>query len=221
MRKYLSLAMAAASVVAIVSAMTPAEAATTHVLTIGKAGGTAVKTKAVLKAGLPSGKSAVFTIGSAKLTCTSASESAKVTSNPVKPGTAKESLTAQSFSKCKISVSGVTLKSLKAGNLPYNVSVSDAKGDPVTVSGTSKSKPLSVTATVAVGTSTLSCTYTAAKITGHASNKGNVVTFSKQKFTFASGGSLCTALGSSAAFSATIGPVTDSSVKGDPKVFVN
>ncbi len=57
-----------------------------------------------------------------------------------------------------------------------------------------------------------------ASVKGKASNTGNTITFSKQKFTKSAGGTLCPA---SANFSATFGPVTDSSVKGSPKVFVN
>ena len=54
-------------------------------------------------------------------------------------------------------------------------------------------------------------------VSGHASNSGNKITFSKQKFTLSTG-ALCP---TSANFSATFGPVTDSSVTGSPKVFVN
>ena len=75
-------------------------------LTINKTGGTAVKTGAVLKAGLAKGKTAVFALGTEKLTCKSASFSAKVTANPPKPGTATESLTSQKFSNCTVNVSG-------------------------------------------------------------------------------------------------------------------
>jgi len=225
MRTYLKLAAAAGSAAALAAAMAPAFAATgavpVHVLTINKVGGPAVKARAVLKAGIASGKKAVFTIGTAKVTCTAGHVSATVNANPVKPGTARASLTKESLSKCTISVSGVTVKSLKANNLPYMVSVSDATGFPVTVAGTSKVMPISFTATVAVGTTTVSCTYTAASVTGHASNTGNVVRFSKQKLTFATGPDVCKALGTTAVFSATFGPVKDSSVTGSPAVFVN
>jgi len=111
------------------------------------------------------------------------------------------------------------VKSVKVSNLPYNVTVSDAKGDPVKVSGRSKSKPVLATVTVALGALTVTCSYQAASITGSASNKGNVITFVKQKLTKAPGSSgLCVA---AANFSGSFGPVADSSVKGSPKVFVN
>jgi len=47
---------------------------------------------------------------------------------------------------------------------------------------------------------------------------GDTITFSEQKFTKSAGGSSCLA---SANFSATFGPVKDTSVTGSPKVFVN
>ena len=217
MRKYLYLAAAVTASAAVVALPATSAFAAGHVLTISKTGGTAVKTGAVLKAGLAKGKTAVFSLGTETLTCKSASFGAKVTGNPGKPGKATESLTSQKFSKCTINVSGITFKSIKVSNLPYKVTVSDAKGDPVTISGSSTSKPIAVTVTVALGKSNIVCSYKAASIKGSASNTGNTITFSKQKFSRKSG-SLCPA---TANFSATFGPVTDSSVKGSPKVFVN
>ena len=222
MRKYLYLAAAAASAAIVALPAISADAAVARVLTTGKVGGPAVRSGAVLKASLVSGSSAVFSLGTGtvKLTCKSASFSATVRSNPAKPGTATESLTAVSVAKCTFSgVMGVTLKSLKFKNLPYKVKVSDAKGFPVTVSELSKTMPLKFTARVAVSsTSTISCSYKAASIAGHASNTGNTVAFSKQKFTKAGGSSLCIG---PAHLSAKFGPVRDTSVKNSPKVFVN
>ena len=86
----------------------------------------------------------------------------------------------------------------------------------MTISGTSKTKPIKVTVTVAFQGSPITCSYKATSVKGSASNTGNTITFSKQKFTKTSG--ICPA---SANFSATFGPVTDSSVTGSPKVFVN
>jgi len=222
-RKYLYLAMAAASVAALAApvAAGAADTASPHVLTISKAGGTAVKPGAILKSSLAKGTSAVFSLMGQTLTCKSASESAKVAKNPAKHGTATESLTAMTIGKCTIKVkgiSGITVKSVKANNLPYAVSVSDAKGDPVTVSGTSKTKPVKTTVTVTFLGSAIPCSYKATALKGAAANKANSIAFSKQKFTKVSGSSSCPP---SAAFTATFAPVTDSSVKGNPKVFVN
>jgi hypothetical protein len=219
--KYVYMVAAAASALLIAAPMIPAEAATAHVLTIGKTGGTAVATNAVLSSGLAKKTTATFSIGSTTVKCTSATFTGKVTNNPAvsSKAVATESVTASKLSKC--SVTGVKSITVVANNLPYNASVSAAKGNPVKVSGSKKSKPISLTATVNLGTSTIKCTYTAASISGKASNKGNTISFSKQKFSFSTGAALCTQVGKTASFSATYGPVTDTSAKGSPKVFVN
>ncbi len=218
MPKYLYVVAAAASALLVAAPMVSAEAATAHVLTIGKAGGTAVSKGDVLFASLAPKTVVVVTEKGQKLTCKSATVTSKVVSNPTAPGKATESVTKQTLSKCTISVKGVTVESAAALNLPYVSTVSDSKGNPVTVSGRSKSKPLGFIATVKVGKTTITCSSSAASITGHASNKGNTVSFSNQTFKKLKGGSLCPKSG---AFSATYGPLTDISVKGHPKVFVN
>jgi len=175
----------------------------------------------VLKANLVKGSSAVFSLGTGtiKLTCTSASFSATVRSNPAKPGTATESLTALNVAKCTVSgFQGLTFKSLKFKNLPYKVTVSDATGFPVKVSEQSTTMPLKFTATVKLNGNAFSCSYKAASAAGQASNTGNMVAFSKQKFTKAGGNAAC--LGP-AHLSAKFGPVRDTSVTNSPKVFVN
>ena len=92
-----------------------------------------------------------------------------------------------------------------------------ASGHPVTIKGTSKTKPIKTTVTVTFAGSTIACSYKATTVKGTSSNTGNTITFSKQKFT-AITGPPCPA---SASFSATFGPVKDTSVSGSPKVFVN
>jgi hypothetical protein len=87
----------------------------------------------------------------------------------------------------------------------------------VKITGQSKTKPIAVTVTVTVSGNDVVCSYKAGTVSGHASNKGNKITFTKQKFTKTSG-ALCPA---SANFTAAFGPVVDSSVTGSPKVFVN
>lgn len=180
-----------------------------------------MRSSAVLKVGLVKGSSAVFSLGTGtvKLTCTSASFSATVRSNLAKLGTATESLAALNVAKCTVSgVQNITFKSLKFKNLPYKVTVSDAKGFPVKVSEQSKTMPLKFTATVSLNGSTFSCSYKAASVAGHASNTGNKIAFFKQTFTKAGGSAA--RLGP-AHFSAKFGPVRDTSVKNSPKVFVN
>jgi len=222
MRKYLILAVAAGTSLLTALSAVPASAATVDVLTTGKTGGSNVSVGAVLKANLAAGVSADFYQSASSTTgvkCGKSSFSAKVTANPAKPGTAKESLTGQSFSSCTANVAGVTsVKSVTLANLPNNVTVSDSKGTPVKVSGTSSSKPLKTTVVLNTVLGTVTCVYTAASISGSASNTGNTISFSKQKFTKSSGPSTCF---SSGYFTAKYGPVTDSSVSGSPKVFVN
>ncbi len=220
MRKYPFMIIPAVAASLVALSAVPASAATHDVLTISKVGGTNVKVGAILKANLASGTKVTFVTSSGTLTCTKSSFSSKVTANPPKPGTAKESLTAQSFSSCTSSASGVTVKSVTVGNLPYNVTVSDASGFPVKVSQTSSTKPLKTTAVLVVsGVGTITCIFVAASISGHASNTGNTVSFSKQTFKKGSGSNgFCPASGT---FTAKYGPVLDTSVTGSPKVFVN
>jgi hypothetical protein len=221
-RKYFYIGVLVATALVAALPAAAAAAAPVHVLTTGKVGGKAVAPKAVLKASLKPRTSVVFSTNLGKLTCTKSTFTAKVISNPAKgarPATATESITAETFSGCRISVKGVTIKSSSVGNLPYNAAISDAKGNPVKISGRSKAKPLLLTVVVQIGTGKpFSCGVKAASIVGAASNKGNVIAFVKQKFTKASGGAFCPASGT---FSATYGPVKDTSVKGSPAVFVN
>ncbi len=224
MRKYLYLAMTAASVAALAApaAAAAATSASGHVLTIGRAGGKAVAAKAVLKAGLAKGTTAVFSLGKGKsaetLTCKSAGFSATVVSNPAKPGKATESQTAQTVGNCTVNKKGIVIKGVKALNLPYKVTVSDSKGDPVTVTGSKKGKPIELAATAAAGSFKVTCTYKIGTLKASASNKGNTITITNQEFFYVSGGIFCPA---KANFSAKFGPVTDSSVKKGPAVFVN
>jgi hypothetical protein len=219
-RTLMAGAAAAAALVTAVSMATTASAATavTHdVLTITKAKGTNVKVGAVLKASLKPKTSAKFVSGGITVTCTKSSFTAKVTSNPRSPGTARESLTAQTATSCKLSgLPGVSVKSVVVKKLPYKTTVSSAKNHPVTVANAS------TTLNLKAGTSTISCTFGAKKLSGKASNTGQVISFTKQGFKLTGGNALCGTPGkTTGSFTATYGPVRDTSVKGSPKVFVN
>ncbi len=223
MRRYLYLAGTATIALASAMSATAASAAVTpHVLTINKVGGPAVKVGAILKASLvPLTKATFYSTTTSKvgIKCSKSSFSSKVTVNPLKPGTAKESLMAQSFSSCTVSgIPGITVKSVKLANLPYVVTVSDAAGFPVTVKGSSSTKPLKTTINLLFGTSTITCVYTAASIKGHASNTGSTNKFTNQKFKLSSGPAACLPTGF---FTAKYGPIRDTSVTGSPKIFVN
>jgi hypothetical protein len=213
--KRIFLTMATATAMLAVLPLAAASAATPHVLTTGKVGGPAVAVGAIVKAPLKIGTKATFfspgtTTGVA---CTKASVTDKVTKNPLKPGTAVESLTAQTFSSCTTNIPGASsVKSVTVLNLPYSTTISDATGFPITVS--KASTKLSLNTILGVVT----CTYSLAVVHGKASNLGSVNIFKNQVFALTSGPSACPAKGS---FSATFGPLKDTSVTGSPNVFVN
>jgi hypothetical protein len=219
MRKFLVLAVAAtAGLLVSAPAMVPAAAAVTathDVLTISKVGGTNVKKNAILKANLKSGTKATFlTSKNAGVTCKSVTFTDKVLSNPKAKGTVKEELTNQTFSKC--SVHGIQdatgVKSVKLEGTPYKSTLSDSKGDPVVVNGTLAK----ITLKSILGT--IDCEYHATKTKGSASNTSQTISFSNQPFKKKSGPAVCPKSGH---FTATFGPVKDTSVHGSPHVFVN
>jgi hypothetical protein len=215
MRRLILGAIGAAAAIVVMAPMA-ASAATTDVLTITKVGGTNVAVKAKLSASLKSGTKAVFSDGSAgSVSCAKSTVAESVTANPAKPGTAALSITGLSLSSCTASISGitVTVKSVTDYKPPFKATVSDAKGFPVTVT-----KPGFVVVASADGI-TVTCTYQAAKITGAASNTGSSVAFKDQAFKVVTGSnSLCPSGGD---LTVTYSPVEDTSVKGDPHVFVN
>ena len=206
-------AVAALTALATATAAVAAPAVTHHVLTINRVGGANVRVGAILKANLHSGSTVVFASSSGKVVCKASLFAVKVTKNPAKPGTAVASLTAQTFSKCTTTFSGARgVKSVKLNHLPYKTTISDSTGFPVTVTGPSTTITLNTT----VGT--LRCTYKAKAAKGAASNTAQTITFTKQPFSLSSGPSACPRKGS---FSASYGPVRDTSVMTSPHVFVN
>jgi hypothetical protein len=235
MPRYRPVVLAAVCALALAAPASAAYAATAHhaakpVLTISKKGGPAVRKRAVLKASLPKGKSATFALntssGSFNATCTSSALKAKVTGNPARSGKATLSLTAETFGGCALtgaSGTGITLTGIKALNLPYGVTISSAKGFPVAIVGRSRTKPLSLEASITVSSTTYTCVVTARRATAHASNSGNKVTVKEKLSLDATDSSgVCSEVGvSSATFSATYGPLRDTSVKHSPKVFFN
>jgi hypothetical protein len=213
--KRLFLTMATATAMLAVLPMAAASAATPHVLTTGKTGGPAVAVGAILKAPLKTGtKASFFSPGTTTgVTCAKASVTDKVTKNPLKPGTATESLTAQTFGSCTTNIPGATsVQSVKVLNLPYATTISDATGFPIAVSKASTKLALNTVLGL------VTCTYSLATVKGNASNTGSVNAFKNQVFKLSSGPAACPAQGS---FSATFGPLKDTSVTGSPSVFVN
>jgi hypothetical protein len=224
MRRGVLVVAAVATAVLPLSLAAAAQAAPTtakvDVLTIGKAGGHNVAAKAVLSAGLAPKTTLTFGNANLGLRCKESTITVKVVSNPAKGHSASLSLTKQTLAKCTITgnlAADVTKFSASITKLPYKVSISDKKGDPVTASGAT----FSVKAT-ALGMN-VTCVFTAKTIKGSASNKNQSVSFSKQKFLLdqSVSTSLCTDAGLSGVLSASFGPVKDTSVKGKPHVYVN
>jgi hypothetical protein len=212
-----AVAMALLLPVSISTMALAAPAATHDVLTWGKAGGANVGKNQVLKASLAAKTKAVFVSSGGTITCTKSTFTAIVTKNPSKPGTADESLKTQTFSGCTVTgnpdVTGV--KNVVVDHTPYTSTISDKKGDPVTVS-----KPETTLNLISVLNPKvpITCVYKATKTNGAASNKTQTISFKNQTFTKSSGPLVCSHSGK---FSATYGPVIDTSVKHDPHVFVN
>ncbi|SCL71681.1 Tat pathway signal sequence domain protein [Micromonospora chersina] len=197
------------------AAAAPSTSLASSVLTYGSVGGSAVTAGDVVKASLASGTSATFyssTTGTTGVRCAASTFSATVLTNPAAPGTATESLTAQSFTSCTSNVFGTTgVQSVTVNNLPYATSVTSA--GVVTISGSIQS---TVVLNTLLGPTT--CVYRTASLTGSAVNSTNSITFTNQVLTKSSGPSTCF---TTAYFSARYSPVLDTSKTGSPAVYVN
>jgi hypothetical protein len=217
MRKQLfAVAIAAAGALLAVAPSLPASAASPSVLTVGSAGGTAANAKDTVTAGLLSGTDAVLSTSSGNITCTQSTFTASVTSNPTAPGTADESLTAQTFAGCTAKITGVeSVKSISVLNLPYVAAVSDSSDTLTLTAGSSGALEVSAALNTLIGTVT--CDFTASSLTGTTSNSNNSITFSSQSTTLLSGPGVCPKSGT---FSAAYGPVEDTT-QGNGLVFVN
>lgn len=226
MRTRTSLTLAAAlSALALAAAVVPASAAVhpdagTPVLTVGSLGGPAAAVGDILAAPLASGTSATFfssATGTTGVSCTSSQFGATVTANPSTAGTATESLTSQTFTNCSSNVTGVTgVQSITVNNLPFNTTVMDSAGFPVTVSAGSAG-PIQTTVVLKTLLGNATCVYTGGPLNGNASNSDNSISFTGQHFTKTSGSSLCF---SDAYWTAKYAPVTDTT-QGGGKIFVN
>lgn len=216
MRKYTGLAIAAA-VGLTAFAAAPASAAGVDVLTTGSVGGANVAVGDTVQATLSGAGAATFLNSSGKgVACTSATFAASVAANPAAPGVASESITALAFSGCTSNISGVTkVKSITIDNLPYSGAVDDSAGS-ITITG-------SVHATISLGLviGSATCKYTgpAGGVAGTVSNANNSLAFANQAFTRDTGS--WAGCPSPENFSATFGPVRDTSVTGSPEVYVN
>ncbi|MBF5033483.1 MULTISPECIES: Tat pathway signal sequence domain protein [unclassified Micromonospora] len=199
----------------------PTTSLASAVLTYPTVAGTAVSVGDVIQASLRSGTNATFyssTSGTTGIKCAASSFSAKVLTNPTAPGTATESLTAQSFSSCTTNVFGTTgVQSVTVNNLPYTTSVTSA--GVVKISGTTAA-PIQSTVVLNSLLGAITCVYRTSTntLTGTASNGTNSISFTNQVLTKFSGPSLCFG---TAYFTASYSPVKDTSKTGSPAVYVN
>ncbi|MEU3499004.1 Tat pathway signal sequence domain protein [Kitasatospora cineracea] len=195
----------------------PASAAGTPVLTIAGTG-TAVGVGDTLAANLVSGTYAtMYNPGTTTgVKCSGSTIGGSVAANPLATGSATASgpVGTLTFSGCTSNVVGVTgVNSLTMNNLPYTLSISDSAGFPVSLSG-------SIQAAVSLKTlaGNALCTYssTGGALNGNATNTPPQINMANQAFTKLTGPSICFA---SISFSASYGPVTDTTLGGT--VFVN
>ncbi|WP_433386375.1 Tat pathway signal sequence domain protein [Micromonospora sp. KLBMP9576] len=191
-----------------------------NVLTYSAPAGSAVAVNDVIQASLRSGTNATFyssATGSTGIRCAASTFSAKVLTNPAAPGTATESLTAQSFTSCTSNIFGTTgVQSVTVQNLPYATSVTSA--GVVRISGTTAA-PIQSTVVLNSLLGQITCVYRTGtnSLTGTATNANNSITFTNQTLTKFSGPSLCFG---TAYFSAAYSPVRDVT-KGNSPVYVN
>jgi hypothetical protein len=209
------LLIAAVTALATIAPVSSAMAVTAHdVLTRSHVGGPNVAAGDTIKASLQAGTQATFFApgSSDGVTCDKVRTISTVSANPLAPGTADESLTAQYLNDCTSNIPEVSLVSIKVLGLPYAVTVSDAAGDPVTIANASTKSVFETP----IGRVT--CTYADPEVDGTASNSGQTITFSNQEFTLSSGPAACPPAGD---FSATLGPNRDTSIANNPRIYVN
>ncbi|MFD5085287.1 Tat pathway signal sequence domain protein [Kitasatospora sp. NPDC058201] len=197
-------------------------AAEVSVLTTGGAGGPAVAVGDVLVAPLAAGSRATFSStadGSTGVSCGVSPFTARVLGNPAAPGTATESLTGLTFGSCTANVTGVTsVRSLTVGNLAYHVAVGGGAGLPVVLTP-GAAGPIQASAVLNSWFGTLTCTYQlSGAFTGTADNATHSLAFRNERFVKSGGSGLCPGEGY---FSATYGPLVDTSRAGSPPVHVN
>ncbi|MFD7417479.1 Tat pathway signal sequence domain protein [Kitasatospora purpeofusca] len=221
-RTCLALAAAAATLAvgAVPASAAPTAPAAVPVLTTGDAAGAAVAAGDTLVASLAAGTKATFysaTTGATGVTCGVSPFTARALTNPDAPGTATASLTGMSFGSCTANVTGVTsVKSLTVGNLAYSLSLGG--GQPVVLAA-GAAGPIQASAVLNSWFGTLTCTYQlSGAFTGTSDNATHTLSFRNEHFVKSGGSGLCPGEGY---FSATYGPLADSSRAGSPVVHVN
>ena len=205
--KYLAISVATvAALLVVVVGANYSWASTVDVLTYGSVGGTNVAVNNVLTSSLSSGTSATFDTtagGSSGGSCSTGTVSETVQTNPAVGGTADTSATSQSFSNC-------------SDNQGYNlgsITMTTPYASTITSSGIGAATVVVVMAGSAGSPDPIAvrCTYTGTNVSGTTS-------FTNQHFTLTSSKGPCQ---SDMYFSASYNALVDTSVSGDPTVFVN
>jgi hypothetical protein len=219
-----AMVLPAASASAVVRPAAPGVAnATPDVLTQGAVAGTNTGAKDLMQAGLQKGTPLTFVWSLSGLTvtisCTKSYATIRSKINPVAPGTATLSLNKLTATACTATASQSGLIS-GVQSVTFTtvdpLTISDATGDPVTVTGA----PV-VTFTVNSVVGAVTCGYAASGLSSAFTDTGSAMAFTNQAFTTLQAGSnsLCPTTGGT--FAATYGPLKDLTVTGHPAVFVN
>jgi len=218
---YLGIAAAAAMSVALLG--TPALADDPiNVLTTGSVGGANVANGDLLSASLATGTTADFATTSGSTTgvhCSVSAFDATVVDNPVAPGVATESTTAQTFSSCTANILGVvSVTSVVVNNAPFATTVDSSTGV-VTVTGTTAA-PIQTTLVLRTILGSATCVYQAngGSITGVTGSTDSSISFANQQFNKFSGSATCPSNGY---FTASYSPILDTSVTDSPAVYTN
>jgi hypothetical protein len=229
-RSLICLGTAVAAAAATLVGTAPAFAAgSTDVLSYGGAdpNGTNVALTDTLHGALVPGTSTVFkfttSAGSATITCTASTETAKATANPAKPGTAKLSLSVLTFSDggtspCTITgVTGVnSVVSIKLKSAASAI-VTDGTTKHFTITHLNQVVTLNTllgNITCDYGTTTVVKTIRGTVTNPNASGTGGSIKFTNATVGLISGSSLCGSTGSTGTFNADFGSITDGSGTG-------
>lgn len=223
---YVTLATAAAMSAALVGSPSYADsidepAPAVSVLTSGALGGAAVAVGDVLTASIAAGTTANFATasgGNSGVKCATSSFTATVIANPVAPGVATESTTAQTFGSCTTNVLGATgVRGVVVNNVPFATTVSSS--GVVTVTGTDAA-PIQTTLQLNTILGSITCVYRAdgGFITGSTGTTDSSISFNNQKFNKTSGPITCPANGF---FTANYTPVVDTTLADGSAVFTN
>lgn len=186
------------------------------------AGGANVAVADTLSSGLATSATAQFTTtatGTAGISCTTSTISAAVSTNPAAPGTATASM-GFTVGGCASTLPNPPYKLVSAAQIkngPFPTSFADTINLPVSVAAGATGS-FSATFTIATSIGNIICVYASAAIAGNYANANNTVQFTAQYLPRTGGAAACPA---GVYFTATYGPLADTTMAGAPSVTVN